>query len=82
MASNIDQLLKQYVDGAREDSRSEIDRSSSLEFYYTKKCLHALTMCNWKMGASLKINRRSSYRAERRFLFYYYFYYKANLVIK
>lgn len=39
MSSNQENIFQQYSSG-REDARSGVNRSSSLEFYYTKKHLH------------------------------------------
>ncbi len=39
MASNKDYILAQYADGAREDGRAILSRTSALEFHYTKKHL-------------------------------------------
>lgn len=42
MASNKDKILTQYGDGVRENCRASVTRSSSLEFYYTKKHLEGM----------------------------------------
>lgn len=42
MSSNKDKILAQYGDGLEEDGRAVVTRSSSLEFYYTKKHLEGI----------------------------------------
>lgn len=42
MASNKDKILTQYGDGLRENCRANLTKSSSLEFYYTKKHLEGI----------------------------------------
>lgn len=39
MSTNQERILQKYGDGTKENRRAEKSRSSSLEFYYTKKHL-------------------------------------------
>ena len=39
MASNENKLIQKYGDGLKENTRFQKSRSTSLEFYYTKKHL-------------------------------------------
>lgn len=58
MSTNQDKIVSQYGNGAKEDTRCERSRTSSLEFYYTKKHLEG---CITKDSRVLEIGCATGY---------------------